>query len=43
MYSGWDGLSGWAGFWKVYPGIKAWNGMHFPVEGLSGKCIPVFG
>ena len=42
MYSEWDGLSGWAGSRKLCPGIKAWNGMHFPVESLSGKCDPEF-
>lgn len=26
MYSEWDGLSGWAGFRKVRPGICLWNG-----------------
>lgn len=42
MYSEWDGLSGWMGFRKVCPGIKAWNGMQFSVEGLGGKCDPEF-
>lgn len=40
MYSEWDGLSGWAGSWKVRPGICLWNGMQFPVEGSGGKCDP---
>ena len=42
MYSERDGLSGWAGFRKVRPGIWLWNGMRFPVEGLDGKCDPEF-
>lgn len=42
MYSERDGLSGWTGSWKVCPGIKAWNGIQFPVEGLGGKCDPEF-
>ena len=42
MYSEWDGLSGWAGSRKLRPGIKAWNGIQFPVEGLGGKCDPEF-
>lgn len=42
MYSEWDGLSGWAGYRKMCPGIWLWNGMQFPVEGLGGKCDPEF-
>ena len=40
MYSGWDGLSGWAGFRKVCPTIGAGNGMQFPIEASSGNYIP---
>lgn len=40
MYSERDGFSGWAGSWKVCPGICLWNGMQFPVEGSGGKCDP---
>ena len=42
MRSGWDGLSEWAGFRKVHPGIRLWNRMQFPVEGSGGKCDPEF-
>lgn len=27
----WDALSGWSFKRKVHPGIRAWNGTHFPV------------
>jgi hypothetical protein len=40
MRSKWDGLSGWAGFRKMRPGICLWNGMQFPDEALDGKYIP---
>ena len=29
--SEWDALSGWSFKRKVHPGIRAWNGTHFPV------------
>ena len=40
--SDWDTLSALRLVRKLCPGIKAWNGMHFPVESLSGKCDPEF-
>ena len=40
--SEWDALS-FCGPWrKLRPRSRAQNGMHFPVEASSGKCIPVF-
>lgn len=38
--SEWSPLSVWCLVRKLRPGIKAWNGMHFPLESLSGKCDP---
>lgn len=40
--SDWDTLSALRLVRILCPGIKAWNGMHFPVESLSGKCDPEF-
>ena len=40
--SDWDTLSALRLVRKLCPGIKAGNGMHFPVESLSGKCDPEF-
>ena len=40
--SDWDTLSALRLVRKLCPGIKAWNGMHFPVESLSGRCDPEF-
>lgn len=40
--SEWDVLS-FCGLWrKLRPRSRAQNGMHFPIEASSGKCIPVF-
>lgn len=38
--SEWDALSGWSFKRKVHPGIRAWNGTHFPEQPSTGNCNP---
>ena len=38
--SEWDALSGWSFKRKVHPGIRAWNGTHFPEQPSTGNCDP---
>lgn len=36
----WDAFSGWGFKRKVHPGIRAWNGTHFPEQPSTGNCDP---
>ena len=36
----WDAFSGWSFKRKVHPGIRAWNGTHFPEQPSTGNCDP---
>lgn len=36
----WDAFSGWSFKQKVHPGIRVWNGTHFPEQPSTGNCDP---
>ena len=36
----WDAFSGWSFKRKAHPGIRAWNGTHFPEQPSTGNCDP---
>lgn len=40
MASAWDAFSGWGFKRKAHPGIRAWNGTHFPERSSTGNCVP---
>ena len=40
MASAWDAFSGWGFKRKAHPGIRAWNGTHFPEQPSTGNCDP---
>lgn len=42
MASAWDAFSGWGFKRKAHPGIRAWNGTHFPERSSTGNCVPEF-
>lgn len=41
MASAWDAFSGWGFKRKAHPGIRAWNGTHFP-DGISAETASQF-